>query len=128
MRILLALPLFAIAACAGTSPKDVEKMSTVDACYLAMVEPEKKATVDAEMQRRKANCMDHEAELKKMAQQEMRAGGSGPQGTDAAKNVNPGGNVGGGMSRATLVAGVPYWGFGRFRQRGASSLPGGLAQ
>ena len=91
MRALLALPLFAIAACAGTSPKDVEKMSTVDACYLAMVEPEKKATVDAEMQRRKANCMDHEAELKKMADQEMRAGGSGPQGTDAARAAGMGG-------------------------------------
>ena len=103
MRALLALPLFAIAACAGTSPKDVEKMSTVDACYLAMVEPEKKATVDAEMQRRKANCMDHEAELKKMADQELRAGGSGPQGTDAAR--------GAGMGAAPSGAGT---GMGRY--------------
>jgi hypothetical protein len=91
MRAVLALPLLALAACAATSPKDVEKMSTVDACYLAMVEPEKKAMVDAEINRRKANCMDHEAELKKMADLEMRAGGSGPQGTDAAKAPGMGG-------------------------------------
>ena len=92
MRALLALPLFAIAACASTtSPKDVEKMSTVEACYLGVVEPDKKPMVDAEMQRRKANCMDHEAELKKMADQEMRAGGSGPQGTDAARAAGMGG-------------------------------------
>ena len=102
MRALQAFPLVALAACAATSPKDVEKMSTVDACYLAMVEPEKKPMVDAEMQRRKANCMDHEAELKKMAEQELRAGGSGPQGTDAARTPGvggPGGSAGGGMGR-----------------------------
>src|SRR5439155_8824839 len=97
---VLALPLLALAACAATSPKDVEKMSTVDACYLAMVEPEKKAMVDAEINRRKANCMDHEAELKKMADLEMRAGGSGPQGTDAAKASGYGvAPSGGGMGR-----------------------------
>src|SRR5881392_3783645 len=86
MRALLLCPVVVLAACAGATPKDVEKMSTVDACYLAMMEPEKKPMVDAEMQRRKANCMDHEAELKKMAQQEMRAGG-GPAGMDAAKSA-----------------------------------------
>ena len=54
------------------------------------------------MQRRKANCMDHEAELKKMAEQEMRAGGSGPQGTEAAKAPGMGGpssGSGAGMGR-----------------------------
>ena len=101
MRALLLFPLLAIAACASTSsPKDLEKMSTVDACYLAMMEPEKKPMVDTEMQRRGANCMDHEAELKKMADQEMRAGGSGPQGTDAAKSSGYGvAPSGGGMGR-----------------------------
>ena len=100
MRALLVLPLVAIAACASTSPKDVEKMSTVEACYLAVVEPDKKPMVDAEMQRRRANCADHEAELKKMADQEMRAGGSGPQGTDAAKSSGYGvAPSGGGMGR-----------------------------
>jgi hypothetical protein len=98
MRALLAFPLVALAACAATSPKDVEKMSTVDACYLAMMEPEKKPIVDAEMQRRRANCADHEAELKKMADLEMRAGGSGPQGADAAKSSGAAPS-GGGMGR-----------------------------
>lgn len=92
MRLIPLVPVCVLAACAGASPKDVEKMSTIDACYLAMMEPEKKPMVDAEMERRKANCMDHEAELKKMADQEMRAGGSGPQGTEAAR---PSGGTGG---------------------------------
>ena len=101
MRAIQLFPLaLVLAACAGATAKDVEKMSTVDACYLGMMEPEKKPLVDAEMQRRNANCMDHEAELKKMADQEMRAGGSGPQGTDAAKSSGYGvAPSGGGMGR-----------------------------
>ncbi len=102
MRTLLLLPLVALAACASTTPKDLEKMSTVDVCYLGIVEPDTKPMVDAEMPRRKENCQDHEAELKKMADQELRAGGSGPQGTDAAKSggVGMGGaTMGGGMGR-----------------------------
>src|SRR5262245_22305738 len=99
--LLLSSVVVALAACAGATPKDVEKMSTVDACFLAMMEPDKKPMVDAEMQRRKANCMDHEAELKKMAEQEIRAGG-GPAGMDAAKSAGTpqGGGMGGaGMGR-----------------------------
>src|SRR5689334_24930387 len=99
MRLIVLAPVFALAACAGASPKDVEKMSTVDACYLAMTEPDTKPMVDAEMARRKANCADHEAELKKMASEEMRAGGAGPQGTDAAKSSGYGGAPSGGMGR-----------------------------
>jgi hypothetical protein len=98
MRALLLFPVVALAACAGATPKDVEKMSTVDACYLAMMEPDTKPMVDAEMQRRKANCMDHAAELKKMADQEIRAGG-GPQGTEAAKGSGYGAAPSGGMGR-----------------------------
>jgi len=92
MRALLLCLLAVLAACAGATPKDVEKMSTVDACYLAMMEPENKPMVDAEMQRRKANCMDHEAELKKMADAEMRAGGTAP-----GASVTGGGQKQGGM-------------------------------
>jgi hypothetical protein len=101
MRATLILPLIVLAACASTSPKDVEKMSTIDACYMAMMDPDAKAMVDAEMQRRKANCMDHEAELKKMADEEMRAGGAGPATTEAAKPGLGGGPSGGtgGMGR-----------------------------
>ena len=97
MRALLVFPLLALAACAATSPKDLEKMSTVDACYLAMMEPEKKPMVDAEMQRRRANCADHEAELKKMADVEMRAGGAGPAGASVTGGAakSSGGGMGG---------------------------------
>lgn len=102
MRNLLLFPLVVLAACASTSPKDLEKMSTVDVCYLGVVEPDKRSAVDAEINRRKANCMDHEAEMKKMADQELRAGGSGPAGTEAAKGAGmtgPSSNMGGGMGR-----------------------------
>ena len=96
MRALLLFAVFALAACAATTPKDVEKMSTLDACYLAMMEPDKKPVVDAEMQRRQANCMDHEAELKKMADLEMRAGGSAPGAAVSGGAERQGGNMGGG--------------------------------
>lgn len=94
MRNLLLVPVLALAACAAATPKDVEKMSTLDACYLAMMEPDKKPMVDAEMQRRKENCMDHAAELKKMADAEMRAGGSGPQGADTGGSSGGYGSMG----------------------------------
>ena len=96
MRALIVLPLFVLAACASTSPQDLQKMSTVDVCYMGMMEPDKKPMVEAELQRRSANCEQYSAELKKMADQEMRAGGSGPQGTDAARSA-PSGT--GGMGR-----------------------------
>lgn len=103
MRAFLLFPLVIIAACASTSPKDLEKMSTLDACYLAMMEPDKKPMVEAELQRRNANCEQYSAELKKMADQEIRAGG-GPSGMDAAKSAGAptssgGGMGGGGMGR-----------------------------
>ena len=56
MRALLLFPLVVLAACASTSPKDLEKMSTVDVCYLGVVEPDQRAMVDAEIDRRKADC------------------------------------------------------------------------
>jgi hypothetical protein len=107
MRSFLLLPLAVLAACAtSTSPKDLEKMSTVDVCYLGIVEPDTKAMVDTEMARRKANCQDYEAELKKMADLELRAGGSGPQGTDAAKAGGVG--MGGASSNSGRMGGGRY--------------------
>ncbi len=99
MRALLLFPFLAIAACASTSPKDLEKMSTIDVCYLAMMEPDQKPLAEAEIRRRNANCDQYTAELKKMAEQEMRAGGSAPQSsTDTAKSGgfgSPSGGTGG---------------------------------
>src|SRR5215472_6014609 len=85
MRAFLLFPLAVLAGCASTSAKDLEKMSTIDVCYFAMMEPDQKAMAKAEIRRRNANCDQYSAELKKMADQEMRAGGSGPSTSDAAK-------------------------------------------
>ena len=98
MRALLALPLLVLAACASNSPKDLQKMSTLDVCYEAMMEPDKKPMAEAEIRRRNTNCDQYSAELKKMAEQEMRAGGSGPQAGDAAKAAGAQ-SSGGGMGR-----------------------------
>lgn len=94
MRPILLVPAVLLAACAGTSPKDLEKMSTIDVCYEGMMEPDKKAMVDAELNRRKENCDKYADKLKQMASQEARAGGAvGPQ--DAKSSGAP--SMGGGM-------------------------------
>ena len=94
MRTLLLLPAIMLAACAGTSSKDLEKMSTLDVCYEGMMEPDNKAMVDAELNRRKENCDKYSEKLKEMASQEARAGGgAGPQ--DAKSTGAP--TMGGGM-------------------------------
>ncbi|HTM62270.1 MAG TPA: hypothetical protein VL199_18125 [Burkholderiales bacterium] len=99
MRALLLLPVVLLAACASTSPKDLEKMSTIDVCYEGMMDPDKKAMVDAELTRRQENCDKYAEKLKEMARQEARAGGPGAQGTDAAKSSGYGGAPSGGMGR-----------------------------
>src|SRR3954469_5094168 len=99
MRAALLAPLVLVAACASTSPKDLEKMSAIDVCYVAMMDADQKQLAEAELRRRNINCEPYSAELKKMADQEMRAGGSGPQGTDAAKSSGYGGAPSGGMGR-----------------------------
>ena len=86
MRALLLLPVFALAACASTSPKDLEKMSTLDVCYEGMMDPDKRALVETELNRRKETCDKYDAQLKKMADQEMRAGGTAPAAGDAGRS------------------------------------------
>ena len=95
MRALLLIPLITLAACAGPSAKDFEKMSTLDVCYEGMMDSDKRAMVQAELNRRKETCDKYDAQLKKMAEQEMRAGG-GPQGTDSGTSGSGGG---GGMGK-----------------------------
>jgi hypothetical protein len=58
-----------------------------------MVEPDQKAMVDAEIQRRKANCADHSAEIKKIQDIEQRMGAA----TGEATPKQP--PSGGGMGR-----------------------------
>jgi hypothetical protein len=75
MRAFVLLPLVVLAGCAS-SPKDYEKMSAIDVCYTAMVDPDAKPMAEAEIRRRNINCEPYSAELRKMADQEMRAGGT----------------------------------------------------
>jgi hypothetical protein len=99
MRLVLLVPVFLLAACAAASPKDLEKMSTLDVCYEGMMDGDKRQLVEAELNRRKETCDKYEAQLQKMASEEMRAGG-GPSGMDAAKSAgtptSPQGGMGGG--------------------------------
>ena len=85
MRALHLFPLLVLAACAG-SPKELEKMSTLDVCYEGMMDADKRQLVEAELNRRKETCDKYDAQLKKMASEEVRAGG-GPAGMDAAKSA-----------------------------------------
>ena len=71
MRALLLLPIL-VGACA--SP-DVEKMSTLDVCYLGLSERGKQAIAAAELQRRNADCRDHAGELAQITVEQWRARG-----------------------------------------------------
>lgn len=86
MRAFLIFSVAVLAACAAASPKDLEKMSTLDVCYEGMMDADKRQSVEAELNRRKETCDKYDAQLKKMASEEMRAGG-GPAGMDAAKSA-----------------------------------------
>ena len=97
MRALLLFPVVILAACASATPKDLEKMSTLDLCYEGMMDPDQKQAVENELNRRKESCEKYNAQLKKMADQEMRAGGSvGPQ---DPKSAGAPSSSGGGMGR-----------------------------
>lgn len=90
--------LVLVAGCA-TTPADLKKMSTAEVCYIGMVEPEKKAMTDAEIQSRKEDCEKHTAEIDKINDQEMRAsriGGAVGDATPKAAGMTGGGS---GMGR-----------------------------
>lgn len=94
---LFPLPLLVVAmlaACAGGSPKDLEKMATLDVCYEGMMDPDKRQMVENELNRRKETCDKYDAQLKQMADQEMRAGGSAPGAAITGGAAKPGGGRG----------------------------------
>ena len=96
MRSFLLLPLAVLAACAtSTSPKDLEKMSTLDVCYEGMMDPDRRQMVENELNRRKETCDKYDAQLKKMAEAERRAGGSAP-GAAVTGGAERQGGMGGG--------------------------------
>jgi hypothetical protein len=77
MRAILLFPLAALAACAATTPKDLEKMPAAEVCYLAMIDSSDKDAAQAEVNRRRVNCQDHTAEIKKIQDIEQRTGSMG---------------------------------------------------
>lgn len=95
MRALYVFPLLVLVACAGTSPKDLEKMSTLDVCYEAMMDADKKPMAEAELKRRQESCDKYSEQLKQMASQEARAGGSVT--SQDPKSTGAPGMSGGGM-------------------------------
>jgi len=96
MRAIQLFPLLVLAACAGATPKDLEKMSTLDVCYEGMMDSDKRQMVEKELNRRKESCEKYDAQLKKMAEIEARAGGA-PQGTDSGTSGSASRIGGGGM-------------------------------
>jgi len=77
MRAILLFPLAALAACAAPTPKDMEKLSAAEVCYRAMIDSSEKEMAQAEVNRRRVNCQDHTAEIKKIQDMEQRVGGTG---------------------------------------------------
>lgn len=77
MRTILLASVIALAACAST-PKDLEKMSIAEVCYLAMTDSVDKEAAQAEVNRRRANCQDHMAEIQQIQDLEARAAGGTP--------------------------------------------------
>jgi hypothetical protein len=96
MRTILLCPLFVAAGCAAPSAKDLEKQPPAEVCYMGMTQPENKQMVDAEIQRRKINCQDYAAEIKKIQEIEMRAG---RMGEGVGEGTPKGGTSSGGMGR-----------------------------
>jgi hypothetical protein len=75
MRYALACLLcLAAYGCAST---DVAKMQPVELCYARMVDEDNKAKAEAEISKRRIDCNQYAAEVKKMHEEEQRAGMTG---------------------------------------------------
>ena len=97
MRAILLLPLAALAACAAPTAKDMEKLPVAEVCYRAMIDSSEKDMAQAEVTRRGVNCNDHMAEIKKIQDLEVRAGGG-----------TPGAEVTGGAAKSSGGSGRGY--------------------
>ena len=74
MRYAFLLLLVTLGACAAA---DMTKMSALDVCYTRAVDEDNKAKAEAEIARRRIDCSQYTAEIKKMHEQEQRAGMTG---------------------------------------------------
>ena len=75
MRYLF-VSLLALAA-AGCASTDVTKMSATELCYTRMVDEDLKPKAEMEISKRKVDCSQHADAVKKMHEQEQRAGMTG---------------------------------------------------
>jgi hypothetical protein len=93
----IALCCLLLAGCAATGPKDLQKMSIAEVCYLGMTEENKQPMAMEEVRRRNEDCSRHKEEIAKIRDQEMRAGGN-PGGTGMSEPAQSG-SRGGGMGK-----------------------------
>ena len=87
--------LFVLAGCASVTPQKLQGMPIAEVCYLGMVEPDKQQMVNDEVGRRNEDCSRHTAEIQRIREQEMRAGGA----TDVGSVQGAGRQGGMGMGR-----------------------------
>lgn len=95
----IPLCLVVLAGCAGVTPEKMRSMPIAEVCYLGMVEPDKQQMAADEVRRRNEDCAQHKAEIERIRDQEMRAGGTdvGGGGAQGAAGRPQGGMGGGGM-------------------------------
>ena len=72
----IPLCLVVLAGCAGVTPEKMRSMPIAEVCYLGMVEPDKQQMAADEVRRRNEDCAQHKAEIDRIRDQEMRAGGT----------------------------------------------------
>ena len=71
----IPLCLVVLAGCAGVTPEKMRSMPIAEVCYLGIVEPDKRQMAADEVRRRNEDCAQHKAEIERIHDQEMRAGG-----------------------------------------------------
>ncbi len=85
--------LILIAALAGCASVDVAKMSPVELCYTRMVDDDNRSKAETEIARRKLDCNQYAAEVKKMNEMEQRAGQTGGGYTEGTPRSSGGGRI-----------------------------------
>jgi hypothetical protein len=90
MRYALAC-LITLAAAAGCASTDVTRMSATELCYTRMVDEDNKPKAEMEISRRKVDCNQHADAVRKMHEQEQRAGMTGGGYTEGTRVEGQGG-------------------------------------
>jgi len=73
----IPLALVLLAGCATkVTPESLQRMPIAEVCYLGMVEPDKQQMAADEVRRRNEDCAQHKAEIERIRDLEIRAGGT----------------------------------------------------